>query len=75
MIRLITLILIIVIFLCLYYKLNKKQERFQVENTYLDLFLKLIELKHKSEKVNEQKLPQSEIDRVSLRLNNFFSNL
>ena len=75
MIRLITLILIIVIFLCLYYKLNKKQERFQVENTYLDLFLKLIDLKNKSEKVPEQTLPQSEIDRVSLRLNNFFSNL
>ena len=71
MIRLITLILIIVICFCLYYKLNKKQERFQVENT----FLKLIELKNKSLKVHEQTLPQSEIDRVSLRLNNFFSNL
>lgn len=75
MIRLITLILIIVICLCLYYKLNKKQERFQVENKYLDLFLELIELKNKSLKVHEQELPQSEIGRVSLRLNNFFSNL
>lgn len=75
MIRVITLIIIIVICLCLYYKLYKKQESFQVENTNMNLFSDLINLKNASLKVHEQKLAQSEIEKISLRLNKFFSNL
>ena len=74
MIRVITLIIIIVICLCLYYKLYKKQESFQVENTYMELLLDLIDLKNKSVK-KENKLTQSEMEKFSLRLNKFFSNL
>ena len=68
MIRVITLIIIIVICLCLYYKLYKKQESFQVENTYMKLFRNLITL-------NQNELTESEIKKISLRLNKFFSNL
>jgi len=62
MIRVITLILIIVICLCLYYKLYKKREGFLIEN----IFSELIELKGSS-------LPEKE--KIILRLNKFFINL